>query len=98
MVICRRNQCTGKGTVELLNFHTKLKWGKKLLLLLFFKFKFIHSSALILARNGLFMGFLGESLYRYTYDIETGTSHYRTFGGKINSWQSPERRGNGIEN
>ena len=44
------------------------------------------------------MGFLGESLYRYTYDIETGTSHYRTFSGKIDSWQSPERRGNGIEN
>lgn len=47
-------------------------------------------------RSGIFGGLLGESMYRYTYDLDTGTSHYKRNDGTVDSWQSPQRRGNGI--
>ena len=38
-------------------------------------------------------GIFGESLHRYRYDLESGTSYYRNTDGTIDSWQSPQRRG-----
>lgn len=38
-------------------------------------------------------GVFGESMTRYRYDLESGTSHYRNSDGSIDSWQSPQRRG-----
>lgn len=56
-----------------------------------FKFNF-----LAFISSGLFGGFLGESMYRYSYDMQTGTSHYRRNDGFVDSWTSPQRRGNEI--
>lgn len=38
-------------------------------------------------------GFFGEGMYRYSYDMQSGTSHYRKSDGTIESWRSPQRRG-----
>lgn len=47
-------------------------------------------------RSGMLGGFLGEAMYRYSYDIQSGTSHYRQFDGTEVSWTTPEKKGNGI--
>lgn len=54
----------------------------------------IHFLAFI--SSGMFGGLLGESMYRYSYDLQTGTSHYRRSDGTIDSWTSPQSRGNCI--
>lgn len=38
----------------------------------------------------------GSGMYRYTYDLQTGTSHYHRKDDTIESWMSPQRRGNEI--
>lgn len=38
-------------------------------------------------------GMFGESMYRYRYDLDSGTSYYRNSDGTVDSWQSPQRRG-----
>lgn len=40
--------------------------------------------------------FGGSNMYRYTYDLQTGTSHYRRNDGTVDSWQTPQKRGNRI--
>lgn len=47
----------------------------------------------VLIGSGIFGGLFGESMYRYSYDLQTGTSHYRRHDGTVDSWQSPQRRG-----
>ncbi|KAG5684471.1 hypothetical protein PVAND_013705 [Polypedilum vanderplanki] len=43
--------------------------------------------------GSLFNGFFGgESMYRYRFDLETGTSYYRRSDGTIDKWQSPQSR------
>lgn len=44
----------------------------------------------------MFGGLLGESMYRYSYDMQSGTSHYRRNDGTVDSWSSPQKRGNEI--
>lgn len=38
-------------------------------------------------------GVFGESMHRYRYDLDSGTSYYRNTDGTVDSWQSPQRRG-----
>lgn len=51
---------------------------------------------LAVAGIGMFGRLLGSSMYRYQYDMLTGTSHYRRSDGTLDSWTSPQKRGKEI--
>lgn len=73
-----------------------IKCDRSLLFIIFFQPSLTLSKAYINQKSSFMEQFFGNSMYRYTYDLQTGTSHYRRKDGKIDSWRSPEKRGNKI--
>ena len=53
-------------------------------------------SAYISSKSSMIEQLFGSSMYRYNYDLQSGTSHYRRKNGTLESWKSPQRRGNEI--